>query len=135
MKKKLLNLFLVMAMLLVAVPVVAAAPPPQEGGQDYVVVADDWLSKLADKFLGDVLAFPAITHYTNQMNAEDSSYTKITNSDVIEVGWKVYVPSAEEAEAYFAGQAVTAGETGDTVKIGALAPLSAPGSVTGGAAK
>ena len=134
MKKKLLNLFLVMAMLLVAVPVVVAAPPPQEGGQDYVVVADDWLSKLADKFLGDVLAFPAITHYTNQMNAEDSSYTKITNSDVIEVGWKVYIPSAEEAEAYFAGQAVTAGETGDTVKIGALAPLSAPGSVTGGAA-
>ena len=30
MKKKLLNLFLVMAMLLVAVPVVAAAPPPQD---------------------------------------------------------------------------------------------------------
>lgn len=134
MKKKLLNLFLVMAMLLVAVPVVAAAPPSQEGGQDYVVVADDWLSKLADKFLGDVLAYPAITYYTNQMNAEDDSYARITNSDEIEVGWKVYIPSAEEAEAYFAGQTATAGETGDTVKIGAVIPLSAPGSVTGGTA-
>ena len=132
MKKNLLNLFLVMAMLLLAVPVVAAAPPPQDGGQDYVVVADDWLSKLADKFLGDVLAYPAITYYTNQMNAEDSSYAKITNSDVIEVGWKVYIPSSEEAQAYFAGQAATAGESGDTVKIGAVLPLSAPGSVTGG---
>jgi ABC-type branched-subunit amino acid transport system substrate-binding protein len=134
MKKKLLNLFLVMAMLLVAVPVVAAAPPPQDGGQDYVVVADDWLSNLADKFLGDVLAYPAITHFTNQKNAEDDSYAKITNSDEIEVGWKVYIPSSEEAQAYFGGEAVTVGETGDTVKIGALAPLSAPGSVTGGAA-
>jgi branched-chain amino acid transport system substrate-binding protein len=132
MKKKLLNLFLVVAMLLVAVPVVAAAPPPQDGGQDYVVVADDWLSKLADKFLGDVLAYPAITYYTNQMNAEDSSYAKITNSDLIEVGWKIYIPSAEEAEAYFAGQTASVGGTGDTVKIGAVAPLSAPGSVTGG---
>jgi branched-chain amino acid transport system substrate-binding protein len=134
MKKVLLNLFLVAAMLLVAVPVVAAAPPPQDGGQDYVVVADDWLSKLSDKFLGDVLAYPAITYYTNQKNAEDSSYAKITNSDTIEVGWKIYVPSSDEAQAYFAGQAVMAGETGDTVKIGAVLPLSAPGSVTGGSA-
>jgi len=134
MKKKLLNLFVLMAMLLVAVPVVAAAPPLQDTGQDYVVVADDWLSKLSDKFLGDVLAYPAITHFTNQMNSEDSSYAKITNSDVIEVGWKIYIPSPDEAQAYFAGEATTVGETGDTVKIGALAPLSAPGSVTGGAA-
>ena len=132
MKKKLLNLMLVAAMLLVAVPVVTAAPPPQEGGQDYVVVADDWLSKLSDKFLGDVLAYPAITFYTNQMNAEDDSYARITNSDVIEVGWKIYIPSPEEAQAYFGGQAASVGATGDTIKIGAVAPLSAPGSVTGG---
>ncbi len=132
--KKLLNLFLIATMLLVAVPVVAAAPPPQDGGQDYVVVADDWLSNLADKFLGDVLAYPAITYYTNQKNSQDSSYTRISNSDEIEVGWKIYIPSPEEAQAYFAGQATTVGATGDTVKIGALAPLSAPGSVTGGAA-
>jgi branched-chain amino acid transport system substrate-binding protein len=132
--KKLLNLFLIATMLLVAAPVVAAAPPPQDGGQDYVVVADDWLSNLADKFLGDVLAYPAITYYTNQKNADDSSYARISNSDEIEVGWKIYIPSPEEAQAYFAGQATIVGATGDTVKIGALAPLSAPGSVTGGAA-
>ncbi len=132
MKKKLLNLFLIAAMLLVAVPVVAAAPPPQGGGQDYVVVADDWLSKLADKFLGDVLAYPAITYYTNQKNAEDPSYAKITNSDLIEVGWKIYIPSPEEAQAYFDAQVAKVGATGDTIKIGALAPFSAPGAVVGG---
>lgn len=134
-KTKLLKLFLILAILLVAVPTVTAAPPTQEGGQDYVIVADDWLSKLADKYLGDPLAYPAITYYTNQKNAEDDSYAKITDSDVIEVGWKVYIPSAEEAEAYFSGQVATVGEAeGETVKIGALAPLSAPGSVTGGTA-
>lgn len=132
--KKLLNLFLIATLLLVAVPVVAAAPPPQGGGQDYVVVADDWLSNLADKFLGDVLAYPAITYYTNQMNAEDSSYAQITDSNVIEVGWKIYIPSSEEAQAYFAAQQESVGATGDTIKIGAVAPLSAPGSVTGGTA-
>ncbi|MFQ5592788.1 MAG: ABC transporter substrate-binding protein [Anaerolineae bacterium] len=134
LNKKLLSLFLAVMILAVAVPAVAAAPPQQDGGQDYVIVADDWLSKLADKFLGDIFAYPAITHYTNQKRAEDDSYAKITNSDEIEIGWKVYIPSAEEAQAYFAGQAATLGATGDTVKIGALAPLSAPGSVTGGTA-
>jgi branched-chain amino acid transport system substrate-binding protein len=122
-------------MLAVAVPVVAAAPQQQSGGQDYIIVADDWLSKLADKFLGDIFAYPAITYYTNQKHAEDDSYAKITNSDVIEIGWKVYIPSAEEAQAYFNRQVAKVGATGGgTIKIGALAPLSAPGSVTGGTA-
>lgn len=135
MMKKLLNLFLVVAMLLVAAPVVVAAPPPQDGGgQDYVVVADDWLSKLAEKFLGDVLAYPAITYYTNQKNAEDESYARITDSNVIEVGWKIYIPSSEEAQAYFGAQATSAGGTGDTIKIGGVGPLSSPGSVVGGIA-
>jgi len=50
------------------------------------------------------------------------------------VGWKIYIPSAAEADAYFAAQTTTVGATGDTIKIGALAPFSAPGSVTGGTA-
>jgi branched-chain amino acid transport system substrate-binding protein len=132
--KKVLNLFLIATMLLVAVPVVAAAPLPQGGGQDYVVVADDWLSKLADKFLGSVLAYPAITYYTNQKNAEDESYAKITDSNVIEVGWKIYIPSPEEAQAYFDAQVTSVGATGDTIKIGGVGPLSAPGAVVGGIA-
>lgn len=43
--------------------------------QDYTVQSDDWLSKIAEKFYGDVLAFPAIaeatnTHYKAAMMAE-----------------------------------------------------------------
>ena len=96
-------------------------------GEDYTVQADDWLSKLSDKFLGDVLAYGAITHYTNQKNSEDDSYAKITNSDVIEVGDKIYIPTQEEATSYFAmaaGESLGAG----SLKLGAIMPLSAPGS-------
>jgi peptide/nickel transport system substrate-binding protein len=102
MNKKILNLLLVVMMLAVLVPTTLAAPPAQEGGQDYVVVADDWLSKLADKYLGNPLAYPAIVEYTNQKNAEDASYAKITDPDLIEIGWKIYIPSAEEAAKFVA---------------------------------
>jgi len=99
MSKKLLNLLLVIMMLAVFVLTTLAAPPAQEEGQDYIVVADDWLSKVAEKYLGNAMAYPAIVHYTNQKHAEDASYTEITDPDLIEVGWKIYIPSAEEAAA------------------------------------
>jgi branched-chain amino acid transport system substrate-binding protein len=124
-------LFLLMAALVLAVPAASGAAPLYQG-EDYTVQADDWLSKLSEKFLGDVLAYPAITNWTNQKNAEDESYAKIGDSNVIEVGQKIYIPTQEEAEAYFAGSVQSLGS--GTIKIGALAPLSAPGSVTGGQA-
>ena len=125
------HLFFLMIVMMLVVPVTTSAAPLWQG-EDYVVQADDWLSKLSDKFLGDVLAYPAITYYTNQKNAEDDSYAKISNSNEIEVGWKIYIPSQEEAQAYLAGGAESVGS--GTVKIGAVIPLSAPGSVTGGEA-
>ncbi|RME76513.1 MAG: ABC transporter substrate-binding protein [Chloroflexi bacterium] len=124
-------LFWFAVVLMLVMPAVSGAAPLNQG-QDYVVQADDWLSKLAEKFLGDPLAYPAITYYTNQKNAEDESYAKISNSDVIEVGWKIYIPTQEEAQAYFSGSVQKVGE--GTIKIGALMPLSAPGSVSGGTA-
>ncbi|HID62042.1 MAG TPA: carbohydrate ABC transporter substrate-binding protein [Anaerolineae bacterium] len=39
---------------------------------------------------------------TNQKNLEDSTFAKITNADLIEPGWKLWVPSTEEAEAFLA---------------------------------
>ena len=106
MSKKLLNLLLVIVMLAVLVPTTLAAPPAQEG-QDYIVTAGDWLSKLADKYLGNPLAYPFIVEATNQKSAEDDSYAKITDPDLVEVGWKIYIPSAEEA-AKFAAEAPAA---------------------------
>jgi hypothetical protein len=76
-----------MLILLAALPAVVLAQEGEEamGGQmmmaevscqqDYTVQVDDWLSKIAEKFYGDVLAFPAIaqatnTHYEVAMMAE-----------------------------------------------------------------
>jgi peptide/nickel transport system substrate-binding protein len=102
MTKKLFYLLVIISMLVVFVPVVTAAPPAQAKGQDYVIVKDDWLSKLADKYLGNVLSFPAIMSATNEKAAADTSYHTIQDANTIEVGWKIYIPSAEEAKAFMA---------------------------------
>ncbi|HXW00486.1 MAG TPA: extracellular solute-binding protein [Anaerolineae bacterium] len=78
---------------------VLAAPPSQEGGQEYTVQADDWVSKLAEKFYGDPLAYAAIVEATNAKAAADNSYAPIDNPDVIEVGQKLFIPTAQEASA------------------------------------
>ncbi len=98
--KKLFSLLMIVALVAVFVPVVSAAPPAQ--GQEYIVTAGDWLSKIADKYLGNPQAWPAIMSATNTKNLEDSSFAKITNADLIEPGWKLWVPSKEEAEAFLA---------------------------------
>jgi transforming growth factor-beta-induced protein len=64
---------------------------------DYTVQADDWLSKIAEKSLGDVLAYPQIVDATNAAAAESSKYGMIDNPDVIEVGQVVCIPSTEGA--------------------------------------
>ena len=49
----------------------AAGPPKQEDGQEYVVQADDWLSKLANKYLGNGNLWPRIVEATNARAATD----------------------------------------------------------------
>ena len=78
--------------------------------QDYIVQADDWLSKLAGKFYGDIFAYPAIVAATNAAATVDDSYTAITNPDLIEVGQKLCIPSTE---AVAAGELLS-GELGQT---------------------
>ena len=126
MAKRLLNLFVIISLLAIAAPVAIAAPPAQDGGQDYVVVKDDWLSKLADKYLGNVLAYNAIMELTNQKAATDSSYATISNPDLIEVGWKIYIPSADEAQAFMAAAPSEAPAVAGKYKIGFLAGVQDP---------
>ncbi|MCP4360685.1 MAG: hypothetical protein GY796_21970, partial [Chloroflexi bacterium] len=66
---------------------------------DVVVQAEDWLSNLAEKFYGNVLAFPVIADATNAMAASDDSYATIDDPNVIEPGWKLCVPPGETAQA------------------------------------
>ena len=98
--KKFLAIALLFALLVTLMP--ASLVSAQGGGEDYTAQADDSLSKLADKFFGDKLAYWAIMSATNQANAKDPSYTKITNPDILEVGDKLVIPSKEDAQAFMA---------------------------------
>jgi len=100
MSKKLLILLLTLGVLLVLVPAVASAAPSKAAPaceSTYVVQKDDWLSKLADKFYGDILAYPAIALATNANRITDASFAEIVNPDLIEPGWKLCIPSKADA--------------------------------------
>lgn len=76
-----------------------AAPPPQTDGEAYIVQSGDWLSKIADKYYGDPLAYAAIVTATNDKAAADNSFTAITDPNVIEVGQKLWIPAASASAA------------------------------------
>ncbi|MCG3208178.1 MAG: hypothetical protein FOGNACKC_01780 [Anaerolineae bacterium] len=97
MKRALTILFLAALLSLVVLGAAYAAPPQQGGGQEYTVQADDWLSKLAEKNYGDVLAWPVIWQATNAKAAEDTSFVAIPDPNVIEVGQKLWIPDEAEA--------------------------------------
>ncbi len=114
------------AVLALLVPLAAWAAPMAQTpacAETYTVQADDWLSKIADKFLGDSLAYPAITAATNEAHSADTSFAAITNPDVIEVGWKVCIPNTEQAQALLASAAPTALEPAD-ITVFAAASLT-----------
>jgi transforming growth factor-beta-induced protein len=66
--------------------------------EDYQVQADDWLSKLAAKFYGDPLAYPALFEATNRMAQESDLYSTIEDPNRIEIGQTLCVPSVDLAE-------------------------------------
>jgi len=76
----------------------SAGPTAEVGGQAYLVQADDWLSKLADKFYGDMFAYPAIVEATNAKAVEDDTFTVIDNPDLIEIGQKLWIPDKGAVE-------------------------------------
>jgi ribose transport system substrate-binding protein len=111
MKNRAVTLILLLALLLtVAPPVAYAAPPAQEGStvesvacaEDYTVQLADWLSNLADRFLGDPLAYPAIVLATNLAAVSDSSYGVIVDPYIIEPGQKLCIPSEADANTLLA---------------------------------
>ena len=96
--KKILSLILLTLLLSTMVGVAGAASPlPQGGGQEYTVQADDWLSKLAEKSYGDVLAWPVIWKGTLAKAEEDDSFAVVTDPNIIEVGQKLWIPDEAEA--------------------------------------
>ena len=97
--KKFFGITIIIVLLATALAGVVNAAPPSQGaeGQDYTVQANDWLSKLAEKNYGDVLAWPVIWKATNAKSETDSSFAFIPDPDVIEVGQKLWIPGEAEA--------------------------------------
>jgi basic membrane lipoprotein Med (substrate-binding protein (PBP1-ABC) superfamily) len=56
-------------------------------------------------------------YYTNQKAAEDSSFAAIDDPDLIEVGWTIYIPTAEEATAFLAAEYEDEGEVAGTATL------------------
>jgi len=102
---------MVLALLLALVPGVVSAAPPAQEGESYVVQKDDYLSLLADKYLGNAMAYVAIMEATNAKSAEDPTFAFISNPDLIEPGWKLWIPSAEEAATMMEGLSPVSGGT------------------------
>jgi uncharacterized protein len=96
-----------LALMLALGPRVAWAQQEMACESDVVVQAEDWLSKIAQKFYNDPLAYPAIAEATNAKAKTDSSYATIQNPDLIEPGWKLCIPSQAEAQALMGQPAPT----------------------------
>ncbi len=98
MKKAVILTTLLLLFTLMAVTV-SAAPPSQTGGQEYIVQNGDWLSKLAEKYYGDMQSYPLIIEATNAKAAEDNRFIVITNPNTIEVGQTLWIPDTSGIDA------------------------------------
>lgn len=91
------------------------------GGRDYVLESSDTLPDLADAWLGDRAAYPAILVLTNQKALADASYATISDPEEVSPGWKIYLPSPDEAQEFMASvQVLRLATTSSTYDSGLL---------------
>jgi heat shock protein HslJ len=88
---------LALLVLILATP--SAAQEPIACESDYTVQAGDWLSKIAEEHYGDVSLYPAIVWATNVRSASDEGYATVADPWLIEPGWKLCLPSVQDARA------------------------------------
>jgi len=91
----------VLAIVVMMLPAAAGAAPLSQG-ESYTVQKDDTLWVVAEKYLGSGAAFMAIVQATNAKQVEDPSFAEITDAALIQPGWKLWIPSKEEAESLLA---------------------------------
>jgi LysM repeat protein len=86
---------MILVLVALLLPVTTTAQEPVECETEYTVRVGDWLSKIADKYYGDMFTYPAIVAATNAQG--DEAYADITNPDLIEPGWTLCIPGADDA--------------------------------------
>ena len=89
-----ISMALSLLFILTPLAVSSAAPALQDEGDAYTVQSGDWLITLAQEFYDDPLAWPTIWVATNAKAQEDNSYTAIVDPNLIEIGQKLWIPSA-----------------------------------------
>jgi len=68
--------------------------------QDYTVQAGDTISKIAQKYYGDVLGYNVIYNATNVAAQEDDKYTPIADVNIVDAGQVLCIPGSEDIEAF-----------------------------------
>jgi peptide/nickel transport system substrate-binding protein len=97
------SLFLAVILLVCLLPMASVAgAAPLAQGESYTVQKDDNLWIIAEKYLGSGAALMAIVQATNAKQVEDPSFAEITDAALIQPGWKLWIPSKEEAESLLA---------------------------------
>ena len=100
-KRTLVSLFLVFTILLtLGVSAVSGAPPAAEvlaqEEMTYTVKLGDSLWALAEKYLGSGPDYWAIVDATNAKHEENASFAHIEDPGLINPGWKLLIPGAEQ---------------------------------------
>ena len=94
MTKKIMILLAAIVLLTGMLPALTLAQEPLACEDVYTVQAGDWLSKIAEKYYGDILAYDLIVKANNLQG--DDPYTDIANPDIIEPGWTLCIPDVSE---------------------------------------
>lgn len=92
LKRVTFTVLILLFYMMIATAAVAAPPFQAPGGEEYTVQAGDSLSSIAEKYFEDYQSYTDIVEATNAKAAEDSTFTRIENPDLIEVGQKLWVP-------------------------------------------
>lgn len=103
--KKLGTLSAILILVALLLPTATMAQTPTECEFEYTVQKDDWLSKIADKYYEDILAYMLIVEATNAQTGDQ--YADIENPDLIEPGWLLCIPPGGDAPATIAPQGLS----------------------------
>ncbi|MCP4409119.1 MAG: META domain-containing protein, partial [Gammaproteobacteria bacterium] len=90
--KKLIFVLAIFTLAAIWLPRNTQAQEPAQCDVEYIVQAGDWLSKISEKYLNDVLAYPIIVEATNAQTGEQ--FADIANADLIEPGWLLCISGA-----------------------------------------
>ncbi|MCB0196225.1 MAG: YbaY family lipoprotein [Anaerolineae bacterium] len=93
--KKSITILTLLLLFTSMLPTAVLAQTPPECEFEYTVQAGDWLSKIAEKYYGDILAYQTIVDATNAQT--DDTFVDIADVNLIEPGWLLCIPSDGEA--------------------------------------